>query len=241
VLTYALNGTAPAGLTFHADGSYSFDPSSAAYQSLGVGQSATLTVPYTATDDQGATSTANLVVTVTGTNDAPVAQASSFSVAEDSTTITGSVSATDVDANAVLAYALNGAAPAGLTFNADGSYSFDPSNAAYQSLGVGQSATLTVPYTVTDDQVRPRQPTSSSRSPAPTTRPSRRLRASRSLRMRLDQWLGQRQRCRCERRVGVRTERCCPRRPDASTPTAATASTRRTQPISRWVWANRRR
>jgi VCBS repeat-containing protein len=38
-----------------------------------VGQSTTLTVPYTVTDDQGATSTANLVITVTGTNDAPVA------------------------------------------------------------------------------------------------------------------------------------------------------------------------
>jgi VCBS repeat-containing protein len=53
----------------------------------------TLTVPYTVTDDQGATSAANLVITVTGTNDAPVAQASSFSVAEDSTTINGLVSA----------------------------------------------------------------------------------------------------------------------------------------------------
>ena len=53
--------------------------------------------------------------------------------------------ATDVDATASLSFALDGAAPAGLTFNADGSYSFDASNTAYQSLGVGQSTTLTSP------------------------------------------------------------------------------------------------
>jgi len=151
-LGYALNGAAPAGLVFNADGSYSFDPSNAAYQSLGVGQSVVLTVPYTATDDQGASSTANLVITVTGSNDAPVAGAASVTVAEDGTVISGAVAASDIDANATLGFALNGAAPAGLVFNADGSYSFDPSDAAYQSLGVGQSVVLTVPYTVTDDQ-----------------------------------------------------------------------------------------
>src|SRR5205814_431575 len=151
-LSFALNGAAPAGLVFNADGSYSFDASNATYQSLGRGQSTTLTVPYTVTDDQGASSFANLVITITGTNDAPVAQASSFTVAEDAALINGSVAATDVDANAALSFALNGAAPAGLVFNADGSYSFDASNPTYQSLGVGQSTTLTVPYTVTDDQ-----------------------------------------------------------------------------------------
>ncbi|MBB6342153.1 VCBS repeat-containing protein, partial [Pseudomonas fluvialis] len=151
-LNYALNNAAPAGLTFNSDGSYSFNAADSAYQSLGVGQSATLTIPYTVTDDQGATSTANLVITVTGTNDAPVAQAASVSVAEDAALLSGSVVATDVDANATLSYALNNAAPAGLTFNSDGSYSFNAANSAYQSLGVGQSATLTIPYTVTDDQ-----------------------------------------------------------------------------------------
>ncbi|MET0357692.1 MAG: retention module-containing protein, partial [Cellvibrio sp.] len=108
--TYSLNGAAPAGLTFNANGTYSFNAGNAAYQSLGVGQSTVLTVPYTVTDDAGATSTANLVITVTGTNDAPVAQASSFSVAEDAAVVNGSVSSTDVDANATATYSLNGAA-----------------------------------------------------------------------------------------------------------------------------------
>jgi VCBS repeat-containing protein len=152
VLGFALNGTAPAGLTFRPDGSYSFDPSNAAYQSLGVGQQTVIVVPFTVTDDQGATSTQNLVITVTGTNDAPVAVASAFTVNEDAPIVTGSVTASDVDANAALTFALNGAPPAGLIFNANGTYSFDPSNAAYQSLATGQQRVITVPYTVTDDQ-----------------------------------------------------------------------------------------
>jgi VCBS repeat-containing protein len=152
VLSYALNGAAPAGLTFRPDGSYSFDPSNAAYQSLGVGQLTVITVPFTVTDDQGATSTKNLVITVTGTNDAPVAVASAFTVNEDAPIVTGSVTASDIDANAVLTFALNGAPPAGLIFNANGTYSFDPSNPAYQSLATGQQRVITVPYTVTDEQ-----------------------------------------------------------------------------------------
>ncbi|WP_395690903.1 tandem-95 repeat protein [Piscinibacter sp.] len=245
--TFALNGAAPAGLTFNADGSYSFNPANAAYQSLGVGQQTIITVPYTVTDNAGATSTANLVITVTGTNDAPVAnadtaaasednaltitpatllgndtdidngttlsitsvqgavngsvalvggnvvftpaanyngpasftytvsdgnggtstatvtvnvavvndapvaQAAAFTVAEDAAVVNGAVTATDVDAGSTLSFALNGAAPAGLTFNSNGSYSFNPANAAYQSLGVGQQTVITVPYTVTDN------------------------------------------------------------------------------------------
>jgi hypothetical protein len=66
-----------------------------------------------------------LLITVTGTNDAPVAQAASFTVAEDAAVVTGSVVATQVDANEAESFAVNGSAPAGLTFNADGSYSFD--------------------------------------------------------------------------------------------------------------------
>ena len=151
VLTYALSGNAPAGLSFNADGSYRFDPSNSAYQSLGVGQSATLTIPYSVSDGL-ASSTANLVITITGTNDAPVAQAASFSVAEDSPLLYGSVIATDVDANAVLTFSLNAAPPPGLTFNPNGSYTFDASNPAYQALAAGQQQVLTIPYTVTDDQ-----------------------------------------------------------------------------------------
>jgi large repetitive protein len=152
-LAYTLVGAAPAGFSLAADGVWSFDPTDAAYDGLVLGATQTITIPYTATDVDGAASAAaNLVITLTGSNDTPVASAASRTVAEDAAVINGSVVATDVDSGetATLTYALTGAAPAGLTFNADGSYSFDASNAAYQSLGVGDSVVLTIPYRATD-------------------------------------------------------------------------------------------
>ena len=116
-----------------------------------MGQQTVLTIPYVVTVDQGATSTADLVITVTGTNDSPVASSAAVSVAEDAALLTGSVSATDADANATLSFSLIDPAPAGLVFNTDGSYSFDASDAAYQCLSEGEELVLTVPYTVTDD------------------------------------------------------------------------------------------
>jgi hypothetical protein len=66
-----------------------------------------------------------------------VAVADTKSGNED-TIITGSVATNDSDADngAVLAYNLN-APVAGLTLNADGSYSFDAANATYQHLSQG--------------------------------------------------------------------------------------------------------
>ena len=62
--------------------------------------------------------------------------------AEDGT-ITGSVAANDSDVDdgetATLSYALD-APVAGLTLNADGSYSFDAGDAAYQHLAAGATA-----------------------------------------------------------------------------------------------------
>ena len=107
---------------------------------------------YTVTDAQGATSTASLTITLTGTNDAPVAVADTAAVNEDGT-ITGSVAAndSDVDDGATLSYALD-APVAGLTLNADGSYSFDAANAAYQHLAAGATDDVVASYTVTDAQ-----------------------------------------------------------------------------------------
>ncbi|NMU25148.1 hypothetical protein HKB21_05905, partial [Vibrio parahaemolyticus] len=61
------------GLTLNADGSYSFDASS--YDSLEAGEELELVIPVTEIDDQGASDTTSITITVTGTNDAPVAVA----------------------------------------------------------------------------------------------------------------------------------------------------------------------
>jgi VCBS repeat-containing protein len=128
---------------------YTLNNADPAVQALGAGQ----TLPnetFTVTTIDGTTQV--VTITITGTNDAPVAVASAFTVNEDAPIVTGSVTASDIDANAVLTFALNGAPPAGLIFNTNGTYSFDPSNPAYQSLAAGQQRVITVPYTVTDEQ-----------------------------------------------------------------------------------------
>lgn len=145
-----LPASLPAGVSYHADShSFSLDPS--AYQHLAAGETQQVTVAYGISDGSAITS-ASVVFTVTGSNDAPVAETAQITVAEDDVILNGSVSATDADANATLSVSLLDPVPAGLTFDADGSYSFDASDAAYQSLGEGEALTVTVSYQVTDDQ-----------------------------------------------------------------------------------------
>ena len=113
---------------------------------------------YTVTDEHGATDTATLTITLTGTNDAPVAVADTNAGNED-TTITGSVATndSDVDDGATLTYALD-APVAGLTLNADGSYSFDAGNAAYQHLAAGRHARTWWPTTPSPTSTAPPTP-----------------------------------------------------------------------------------
>ena len=133
------------------NGQIAYDTSaiSALINSLGQGQQLTDTITYTIRLGNGTLSLATLTVTLTGTNDVPVASAAVHAVLEDAS-ISGSVSATDADAGqtATLSYALVGAAPAGLSFNANGSYSFDA--ASYDSLAAGATLVLTIPFTASD-------------------------------------------------------------------------------------------
>ena len=134
--------------SLNSDGSYVFDASS--YDSLAVGETQVIEVPVTVTDDQGATTVTSLTITITGTNDAPTATASTASVGEDAT-VTGSISAEDVDlaADAALTFTTTSEVT-GLILNSDGAYSFDASS--YDGLKSGETQRIEVPVTVTDDQ-----------------------------------------------------------------------------------------
>jgi VCBS repeat-containing protein len=71
-LTYSLTTTAPSGLLFNPDGTYSFDPSNQDYQGLSVGETQHITFSYQADDGSGGIDTANVIITLTGTNDTPI-------------------------------------------------------------------------------------------------------------------------------------------------------------------------
>ncbi|WP_141347249.1 VCBS domain-containing protein, partial [Vibrio inusitatus] len=95
--------------------------------------------------------THDITITVHGTNDAPLLTAQTHSVTEDGMSLKGQMQATDQDYNTHLSYGIANQVD-GLTFNADGSYTFDPSHSSYQHLGAGQDQTITIPVTVTDEQ-----------------------------------------------------------------------------------------
>ncbi|MEE4015425.1 VCBS domain-containing protein, partial [Roseibium sp. FZY0029] len=93
--------------------------------------------------------THELRVVITGTNDTPVLGASVATATEDGKAVTGQMSATDVDTGDTKSFSA-GHPVDGFTMNQDGSWSFDPSHAAYQHLAAGQTQQLTIPVTVTD-------------------------------------------------------------------------------------------
>ncbi|MDH5929205.1 Ig-like domain-containing protein, partial [Vibrio lentus] len=108
-------------------------------------------------DGKGGTDTQTITITVTGTNDAPVAAADvETGATEGGDEISGTVTATDVDtAQGDLTYSVvdaNGdavSAPAGFTLTGN-AWTFDPTNAAYDSLAVGETTDVEVTVLVDD-------------------------------------------------------------------------------------------
>ncbi|WP_331774714.1 calcium-binding protein [Sulfurospirillum sp. 1612] len=132
-------------------GEFLFDPGSD-FDHLAVGESEEVSVAYTIADSAGATSTSEIIITVTGTNDRPVLETlTPLETQEDAAMITGIITSTDVDDGATATYSTT-AAIAGFTLNSDGSYSFNPADNAYQSLAKDERLDITIPVTVTDDQ-----------------------------------------------------------------------------------------
>jgi S-layer protein len=85
-------------------------------------------------------------------NVAPVATSATLAIAEGAAAVTGQLVATDADAADVanLTFSTASVVP-GFTLNANGSYSFNATNAAYNTLAVGQTSVQTVAFTVSDN------------------------------------------------------------------------------------------
>jgi VCBS repeat-containing protein len=79
-VSYALNGTAPTGLSFHPDGTYSFDPRTA-FDYLAAGETAAVSFQFTATDGQIVSNVAMETITISGRNDPPSIDAPNSKVA----------------------------------------------------------------------------------------------------------------------------------------------------------------
>ncbi|MDP4033958.1 MAG: VCBS domain-containing protein, partial [Pseudorhodobacter sp.] len=137
------NGT----FSIDAFGAWAFIANSA-FNELSVGEQKQEIFNVTSIDGTAATVT----VTITGTNDTPVAVAATDTAVEDGDLVTGQLVSTDADVlGATATYTLD-ASVAGLTLNENGSYSFDPSDEAYQYLAAGEELEVVANWTVTDDE-----------------------------------------------------------------------------------------
>ncbi|GAM58016.1 T1SS secreted agglutinin RTX [Vibrio ishigakensis] len=112
VLTYSpdsLQGTYGSFTLNPSSGTWTYTLDSQHHQDLAVGEKHTETMLVTVKDEHGASTTQQVTVEVTGTNDRPVitSQAQTSSVKEDDVLFArGQVTATDVDHGAVLTYTL---------------------------------------------------------------------------------------------------------------------------------------
>ena len=154
----AVDTTGTVGLvSFNADGSFTYDPNGQ-FESLAVGETATDTFSYTVSDGQGGTATASVTVTIDGANDAPVAVDDAYGTSEEaplSVNVSAGLLANDSDPDSsdlLSVEAVDTTGTVGLvSFNADGNFTYDP-NGQFESLAVGETATDTFSYTVSDGQ-----------------------------------------------------------------------------------------
>jgi VCBS repeat-containing protein len=150
----SVNGSASLGTATLAGASIVYDVGNA-FQSLGAGITATDRFSYTIADSQGAETTADVEVTVTGVNDAPVAAANTYSVSEDAGQLTLDVLGNDSDADSGDTLTLVSVSP---TTGFQGQIAVAPGGSAltytvgstFQSLLSGQTATESFSYTVRD-------------------------------------------------------------------------------------------
>ena len=131
--------------------SWTYDIDNAAAQQLAVGQVVTEVYTITINDNEGDTVEQDVTITITGTNDAPVAVDGTAGTLENTILNANVPSASDVDGT-IVSYALGGTtvAEGTLTFNADGSYSFDPGT-DFDDLAPCVSRDVTFTYTAIDN------------------------------------------------------------------------------------------
>jgi len=149
VVVYGLSRPV-AGFTMHPDGSYEFDPSHIVYQNIAEGDVREIHVPVTLVDSHGAQTTSDLLIRVTGTNDIPtMLVVPSASLHEGDAVFRGQLAAMDVDSGDSMTYTSTQPV-AGFQLSQDGSYTFDPTDPAYEHLAPGDSTTLKIPLMVSD-------------------------------------------------------------------------------------------
>ena len=143
------------GTVATSEGEISFDPGTD-FDELDAGDTATVTIGYTMSDDESAPSSSTLTITVAGLNDVPVADDVAAAADEDGEVVAGSFVADDVDGEdtpASLTYTITTDPDEGsVTPGVDaGTFVFDPGT-DFQDLSVGEERIVSFDYTASDSQ-----------------------------------------------------------------------------------------
>jgi VCBS repeat-containing protein len=153
-LTISSVDAPPSGATASiVDGKIHYDPGTT-FDHLNVGETATDTFNYTISDGKGGTSTASITVTITGTNDGPVAVPDSGSATQyEDEPVTIDVVANDADAdNGHVLTVVAASVPAGqgAVEIVDNKVVFSPGTDFYH-LAEGATETVVISYTIQDE------------------------------------------------------------------------------------------
>lgn len=143
----------PDGFSLSSDGSYRFNPAEQAYDYLGVGDSEIITIPLEVSDKLGAIDSAQIQITINGTNDGPVAGVRVLAaVDEGAAIVSGQLMASEAHQGATVTFVVDNGfnTPPGFSLFSNGSYHFDPTDSAYEHLGVGDVEMIDIPVTVID-------------------------------------------------------------------------------------------
>jgi len=135
------------------DGSVQFD-ADGDFEDLAVGESRDVTLSYTATDDQGNSSAANVVLAVAGVNDGPTLAAGNIDAVEDGVTISLDLATLgdDIDSDddgTTLTYSISGQPSEGVASISGTTLNFDPIN-DFQDLADGETRDVILQVTATD-------------------------------------------------------------------------------------------
>jgi VCBS repeat-containing protein len=153
-LTFTLESQPSKGavvLNNTANGNYTFSPG-LQFHHLAAGETEQVTFTFKATDNLGVSSLIKTVtVTVTGINDAPIANDGTATTDQD-TPVSGTLTATDVD-DSIVSYTIVDAPSKGtvmITDAATGAYTFDP-DSDFDDLAINTHTTVTFTFKATDE------------------------------------------------------------------------------------------
>ncbi len=136
VLTWAGSANGTYGtFAIDASGAWTYNIDNVRAEVLSQNMLATETFIATVTDDQGASQTQQVSVTITGTNDGPVVQRGIVEETLQNTDFAGTLIATDADSPGALVFAAGASGPINgtVSINTDGTYTYAP-NTGFQGV-----------------------------------------------------------------------------------------------------------